>query len=41
MSELRRAGFDLELALDDDIKNIGMYHEESVPCVYIHSGYYD
>jgi hypothetical protein len=38
---LRAEGFDLELALDDDMANIGMYHQEAVPAVYIHSGYYE
>ncbi len=41
VGELRQAGFDLELAIDDDINNVGMYHEEAVPAVYIHSGYYE
>lgn len=39
--ELREAGFDLRLAFEDDRRNVAMFHEEGVPCVYLHSGYYD
>ncbi|MBO0886885.1 MAG: hypothetical protein J2O38_05765 [Acidimicrobiales bacterium] len=38
---LREAGFDLRLAFEDDPRNIEMYREEGVPCVYLHSGYYE
>lgn len=38
--ELRRRGYDVRLALDDDPKNHAMYVNEGVPCIYIHSGYY-
>ena len=38
--DLKSAGFDPRLALDDDPKNHAMYVEEGVPCIYIHSGYY-
>lgn len=38
---LRDVGFDLRLALEDDRRNLEMFHAEGVPCVYIHSGYYD
>lgn len=38
---LREAGFDLRLAFEDDRRNVDMFHAEGVPCVYIHSGYYD
>jgi hypothetical protein len=41
VSELRAAGFDLELAFEDDRRNRDMFKAEGVPCVYIHSGYYD
>ena len=34
-------GFDLRLAFEDDRRNVEMFHAEGVPCVYIHSGYYD
>jgi hypothetical protein len=38
--DLQAHGFDLRLALDDDPKNHAMYRSEGVPCLYIHSGYY-
>ena len=39
--DLRRYGFDLQLAFEDDRRNLEMFRAEGVPCVYIHSGYYD
>ena len=39
--ELREDGFDLKLAFEDDRRNRDMFHSENVPCIYIHSGYYD
>jgi len=39
--ELRDFGFNLRLAFEDDRRNLEMLHEEGVPCVYIHSGYYE
>jgi hypothetical protein len=39
--ELRAHGFELRLAFEDDRRNVAMFHGEDVPCVYIHSGYYD
>ena len=41
VGELRSYGFDLRLAFEDDRRNVDMFHDEGVPCVYIHSGYYD
>ena len=41
VAELRAYGFDIEVALDDDLRIIEMFGEEDVPAVYIHSGYYD
>ena len=41
VAELRAFGFDLRLAFEDDRRNYDMFHAEGVPCVYIHSGYYD
>ena len=41
VSELRAYGLDLRLAFEDDRRNHEMFHAEGVPCVYIHSGYYD
>ncbi|MFP5579442.1 MAG: hypothetical protein ACLGIZ_14590 [Acidimicrobiia bacterium] len=38
--ELRDYGFDLRLAFEDDQRNVDMFHDEGVPCVYIHSGYH-
>lgn len=38
---LRERDFDLRLAFEDDRRNLEMFHAEGVPCVYIHSGYYD
>jgi hypothetical protein len=41
VGELRAQGFELRLAFEDDVRNVEMFHSEGVPCVYIHSGYYD
>ena len=41
VSELRSYGFDLRLAFEDDRRNRDMFRAEGIPCVYIHSGYYD
>ncbi|MCC6227076.1 MAG: hypothetical protein IT195_11825 [Microthrixaceae bacterium] len=41
VEELRHYGFDLRLAFEDDPRNVAMFHREGVPCVYIHSGYYE
>jgi len=41
VGELRDFGFDLRLAFEDDRRNLEMFHEEGLPCVYIHSGYYE
>ena len=38
---LRQHGFDLLLAMEDDPSNHAMFVDEGIPCVYIHSGYYD
>lgn len=34
-------GLDVRLALEDDRRNTEMFHAEGIPCIYIHSGYYD
>jgi phosphoglycolate phosphatase-like HAD superfamily hydrolase len=39
--ELRSTGFELRLAFEDDPRNVHMFHTEDVPCIYIHSGYYE
>jgi hypothetical protein len=41
VDELRESGFVLELAMEDDPRNREMYHDAGVPCLYVHSGYYD
>jgi len=41
VDELRAYGFELLLAFDDDRRNVDMFHEAGVPCIYIHSGYYE
>jgi hypothetical protein len=40
VEDLRAHGFDLRLAFEDDPMNHAMYVAAGVPCVYIHSGYY-
>lgn len=39
--DLRAHGFDLRLAFEDDRRNVEMFRVEGIPCVYVHSGYYD
>ena len=39
--QLRTYRFDVRLAFEDDRRNVDMFHDEGVPCVYIHSGYYE
>ena len=41
ISDLRRHGLQLVLAFEDDRRNVDMFRGEGVPCVYIHSGYFD
>jgi phosphoglycolate phosphatase-like HAD superfamily hydrolase len=41
VDELRQFGFDLRLAFEDDPNNFAMFHAMGIPCVYIHSGYYE
>jgi phosphoglycolate phosphatase-like HAD superfamily hydrolase len=41
VGNLRAFGFDLRLAFEDDPDNSAMFHAEGIPCVYIHSGYYE
>jgi phosphoglycolate phosphatase-like HAD superfamily hydrolase len=41
VSDLRSYGFELLLAFEDDRRNLEMFRAEGVPCLYIHSGYYD
>jgi hypothetical protein len=39
-AELRTYGFEPELAFEDDMRNVHMFEQAGVPCVYIHSGYH-
>jgi len=41
VEDLRRYGLDLRLAMEDDPSNHAMFVAEGIPCVYIHSGYYE
>ena len=41
VGELRAFGMDPLLAFEDDRRNLEMFRDHGVPCVYIHSGYYD
>jgi hypothetical protein len=41
VADLRRRGFNLRLAFEDDPSNHAMYVAADIPCVYIHSGYYE
>lgn len=41
VEDLRTHGFDLRLAFEDDPANHAMFVAAGVPCVYIHSGYYE
>ena len=39
--DLRRVGWEIRLAFEDDPRNLAMFRAEGIPSVYIHSGYYD
>jgi phosphoglycolate phosphatase-like HAD superfamily hydrolase len=41
VQDLRDFGFELRLAFEDDPSNHAMFVAAGVPCVYIHSGYYE
>lgn len=41
LRQLRERGFEIKLAFDDDRRNVDMFHAEGVPCIYLHSGYYE
>ncbi|HEX2575827.1 MAG TPA: hypothetical protein VHK88_05720 [Aquihabitans sp.] len=41
VDQLRAAGMEPGLAFEDDQRNVAMFRARGVPCVYIHSGYYD
>ena len=38
---LREVGLDLRIAFEDDRRNVAMFRGCGIPCVYIHSGYYE
>ena len=38
---LQQVRFDLRIAFEDDRRNVEMFRAAGVPCVYIHSGYYE
>jgi hypothetical protein len=39
--DLRAYGFRLALAFEDDRRNVAMFRAEGIPCLYVHSGYFD
>ena len=41
LNQIREMGHVPILALDDDPRNIEMYKEESIPTIYLYSGYYE
>jgi beta-phosphoglucomutase-like phosphatase (HAD superfamily) len=41
IDELRALELEPRLAFEDDRRNVDMFRRAGVPCVYIHSGYYD
>lgn len=40
VDELSAYGFEVDLAFDDDPRNVAMFEHHGIPCVYIHSGYH-
>lgn len=38
---LHGAGYELRIAFEDDRRNVAMFRDAGVPCIYIHSGYYE
>jgi hypothetical protein len=41
VEQLRSRRLDLRIAFEDDRRNVAMFRAAGVPCVYIHSGYYE
>jgi hypothetical protein len=41
VEQLRAMELDLRIAFEDDRRNVAMFRDAGVPCVYIHSGYYE
>jgi phosphoglycolate phosphatase-like HAD superfamily hydrolase len=38
---LQRLGYEPRIAFEDDRRNVAMFRSAGVPCIYIHSGYYE
>lgn len=41
LEALERRGLDVRVVFEDDPRNVSMVRELGLPCVYVHSGYYD
>ena len=41
VDQMKGRGMDLRLAFEDDIRNVEMFRAHEIPCIYIHSGYYE
>ena len=41
VDELRERGFDPQLAIDDDQRNVDMFRDAGIETLYLHSGYYE
>lgn len=41
VDQMRGRDMDLRLAFEDDIGNVEMFRSHGIPCIYIHSGYYE
>lgn len=41
VDEMRKLEIEPVLAFEDDLRNVEMFRSKGIPCVYIHSGYYD
>ena len=41
LRDLQGRGYEIQLAVDDDPRNVEMYRRADVPALYFHSGYYD
>lgn len=41
VDQMRAYGIEPILAFEDDLRNVDMFRSMGIPCVYIHSGYYD
>ncbi len=39
--DIRDHGFEVVLGIEDDRRNVEMFRQAGIPCVYFHSGYYD